>query len=80
MAKRTEVKSFEESFSPFVSPEFITLTRVEHKASGQIFEKFQPFPSGLEGVDYENLIQNRFITSLENFGKIDFSRCFGCGN
>jgi hypothetical protein len=80
MARSKQVASFEEINSPFVSPEFITLVRIEVKASGQMYEKFTPFPSGLEGIDYENLIANRLITSLENFGKIDFARCQGCGN
>ena len=59
--------------------EYITLRRITVNSTGQVFEKLSPFPSGLPSVDYANLLQNRLITTLDDFQKIDTGRCLTCG-
>ena len=59
--------------------EYITLRRLTLNSTGQVFEKLSPFPSGLENIDYENLLRSRFISTLEDFQKIDPGRCLSCG-
>ncbi len=58
--------------------EYVTMRRITVNATGQIFEKYQPFPLGLE-VDYAQLLANKFIKTLADFQQIDTGRCLSCG-
>ena len=59
--------------------EFIAMRRITINATGQTFDKYSPFPSGLEGVDYTNLLASKFIKTLADFQQIDTGRCLSCG-
>jgi len=59
--------------------EYVTMRRITVNATGQTFEKYSPFPSGLAGIDYENLIAAKLIKTLADFQQIDTGRCLSCG-
>ena len=55
------------------------MRRINVAATGQVFEKYSPFPSGLEGVDYQSLLDGKLIKTLADFQQIDTGRCLSCG-
>jgi len=55
------------------------MRRISIAATGQTIEKYAPFPSGLEGADYENLLAAKYIKTLADFQQIETGRCLSCG-
>jgi hypothetical protein len=56
------------------------MRRISIADTGQVFEKYSPFPSGFEGIDYQNLLDGKFIKTLADFQQIDTGRCLSCGD
>lgn len=79
MARRTNKVVMEPAFisEPIT---YITMSRITVNSTGQIFEKYSPFPYGLEGVDYEKLLSSKLIKTLADFQQIDTGRCLTCGD
>jgi len=69
MARKTKQVTFDH----------VALTRLTYGKTGQVFERYQPFPSGLE-VDYEHLLSNKYIATYEQFQNINPIRCNSCGD
>ena len=59
--------------------EYVAMRRITINATGQTFEKYSPFPSGLEGVDYSDILAKKYIKTLADFQMIDTGRCLSCG-
>lgn len=64
----------------FINPEYIALRDITIHAQNATIQRYQPFPNGLSGVDYENLLANKFIATFAEFQSMDKSgRCLSCG-
>ena len=75
-----KLKSFDE-LAEVVQPEYIALRDITIHAKNCVIQRYQPFPSGIEGVDYNSLVINKFIATFAEFQRMDQSgRCLSCGD
>lgn len=63
---------------PTRKPNYVSLTRITVPELDTVIRRGEPFPNDLLLVNYDKLIREKLITTVDEWDRIDQSICHSC--